>query len=118
MVNFYWYPKCSTCKKAKIWLDENNVTYNTIDMIEVPPTKEQLAAWMAESDLPIRRFFNTSGIRYREQELKNVVNEFSIEEAAGRLCLDGMLIKRPIMEKNGQPVLLGFKESQYEELLK
>ncbi|MGO2265685.1 MAG: glutaredoxin domain-containing protein, partial [Vagococcus salmoninarum] len=78
MVNFYWYPKCSTCKKAKIWLDENNVTYNTIDMIEVPPTKEQLAAWMAESDLPIRRFFNTSGIRYREQELKNVVNEFTI----------------------------------------
>ena len=54
MVNFYWYPKCSTCKKAKIWLDENNVTYNTIDMIETPPTKEQLAAWMAESDLPIR----------------------------------------------------------------
>ncbi|WEG72955.1 arsenate reductase family protein [Vagococcus intermedius] len=118
MVNFYWYPKCSTCKKAKAWLDENNIAYNMIDMIETPPTKEQLVGWMEASELPVRRFFNTSGVRYREQGLKTIVNDFSNEEAAGRLCVDGMLIKRPIMEKVGEPVLLGFKEEAYEDLLK
>ncbi|MBP1043100.1 arsenate reductase family protein [Vagococcus sp. BWB3-3] len=118
MVNFYWYPKCSTCKKAKAWLDENNVKYKTIDMIETPPTKKQLVAWMEASDLPVRRFFNTSGARYREQGLKEIVNGFSNEEAAGRLTKDGMLIKRPIMEKAGHQVLLGFKEQDYAELLK
>lgn len=118
MVNFYWYPRCSTCKKAKVWLDENGISYKTIDMIEVPPTAEQLSAWMEESDLPIRRFFNTSGARYREQNLKEIVNDFSIEEAAGRLTKDGMLIKRPILETNGAPVVLGFKEAAYADVLK
>lgn len=118
MVNFYWYPKCSTCKKAIAWLDENKIEYNLIDMIETPPAKEQLVAWMEGSPLPVRRFFNTSGVRYREQGLKTIVNDFSNEEAAGRLCVDGMLIKRPILEKKGTPVLLGFKEADYEALLK
>ena len=115
MATFYWYPKCSTCKKAKIWLDENNIDYDMIDMIEEPPAKELLMKWMANNDYPIRRFFNTSGIRYREQGLKNIVNDFSEEEASERLCVDGMLIKRPIMVV-GDKVLLGFKEKDYEEL--
>ena len=117
MVNFYWYPKCSTCKKAKAWLDENQISYQLLDMVEVPPTAAQLSAWMEASPLPIRRFFNTSGARYREQNLKEVVNEFSIPEASTRLTKDGMLIKRPILEVEGQPVLLGFKETEYADVL-
>ncbi|MGY3703767.1 arsenate reductase family protein [Vagococcus martis] len=116
MTTFYWYPKCSTCKKAIAWLDEHQIDYKLIDMIETPPTKEQLVSWMETNDYPIRRFFNTSGVRYREQHLKDIVNDFSKEEAATRLTADGMLIKRPILEL-GDKVLLGFKESEYEELL-
>lgn len=118
MLKFYWYPKCSTCKKAKVWLDDQNISYQMIDMIETPPTKEQLLNWMYLTDLPVRRFFNTSGVKYREQGLKSIVNDFSNEEAADRLKVDGMLIKRPILEKAGQPVVLGFKEAGYEELTK
>lgn len=118
MMKFYWYPKCSTCKKAKSWLDEQGIAYETIDMIETPPTKEQLMGWMAQSELPIRRFFNTSGVKYREQGLKTIVNELTAEEAADRLKVDGMLIKRPILEKAGEPVVLGFKEESYEALTK
>ena len=115
LATFYWYPKCSTCKKATVWLEEHNVKYDVIDMIETPPTKEQLVVWMQDNDYPVRRFFNTSGIRYREQNLKEIVNDFSFEEAAERLSADGMLIKRPIMVVDGK-VLLGFKEAAYEEL--
>ena len=117
MVNFYWYPKCSTCQKAKRWLDENKVEYNLIDMIAVPPSADQLSTWMEASDLSIRRFFNYSGARYRAQNLKDIVNDFSIEEAASRLTKDGMLIKRPILEKGTEPVVVGFKESAYADLL-
>lgn len=116
-VTFYWYPKCSTCKKAKSWLDENKIDYQIIDMIQTPPSKEQLETWMKASDLPVRRFFNTSGIKYREQGLKEIVNELSIAEAAERLSKDGMLIKRPILVKNDQ-VVLGFKEENYQKFLK
>ncbi|MDR2277510.1 MAG: arsenate reductase family protein [Vagococcus sp.] len=115
MATFYWYPKCSTCKKAKIWLDENNISYDMIDMIEEPPSKDLLITWMENNDYPIRRFFNTSGIRYREQGLKDLVGEFSMDEAATRLTADGMLIKRPIMVVDNK-VLLGFKEAEYVEL--
>lgn len=117
MINFYWYPNCSTCKKAKIWLDENKIDYQTLDMVASPPSAEQLSTWMETSDLPIRRFFNTSGARYREQNLKETVNSFSIEEAAGRLTKDGMLIKRPILEVGNSPVILGFKEEAYADSL-
>lgn len=115
MATFYWYPKCSTCKKAKVWLDANNIKYTLIDMIETPPAKELFVKWMTTNDYPIRRFFNTSGGHYREQNLKTIVNDFSKEEAASRLCVDGMLIKRPIMVV-GDKVLLGFKEAEYEGL--
>lgn len=117
MTTFYWYPKCTTCKKAKSWLDEHNITYDTIDMIETPPTKETLEQWMSSSDLPIRRFFNTSGMKYREMGLKDKVGNFSMSEAAALLATDGMLIKRPILLVNNT-ILLGFKESDYETNLK
>ncbi|AQP54475.1 hypothetical protein CBF34_11070 [Vagococcus penaei] len=115
MVTFYWYPKCSTCKKAKVWLDEHAIDYKIINMIEEPPAKDLLITWMNDNDYPIRRFFNTSGIKYREQHLKDIVNEFTVEEAASRLTVDGMLIKRPIMLLANNQVLLGFKEKEYEE---
>lgn len=114
MYKFYWYPKCSTCKKAKAWLDQSGVDYQIIDMIQTPPFEKQLVLWMEESQLPVRRFFNTSGIRYREQGLKDKVNNFSIKEASERLATDGMLIKRPILVKNDHFVTNGFKESEYE----
>jgi arsenate reductase len=114
MYTFYWYPKCSTCKKAKAWLDQHNIAYETIDMIEHPPKAELLAKWLNDSEWPTRRFFNTSGQRYREQGLKDLVHDFSVTEASRRLAADGMLIKRPILVKGDQVLALGFKESDYE----
>ncbi|MBC1912539.1 arsenate reductase family protein [Listeria booriae] len=114
MITFYWYPKCSTCKKAKQWLDDNKVDYNQIDMIETPPTKEELQQWWKNSGLGIRRFFNTSGIKYRELGLKDKVNQMTEDEAFTLLATDGKLIKRPIVT-NGEKVTLGFKESEFVE---
>lgn len=114
MYTFYWYPKCTTCKKAKAWLDNQHVTYELIDLVEQPPSAKQFAQWMEQSKLPVRRFFNTSGGHYREQGLKDCVNDFSITEASERLSKDGMLIKRPILVKDGQFIANGFKESEYE----
>lgn len=118
MYTFFWYPKCSTCKKAKAWLDAAGAEYEIVDMIETPPTKEQLTQWMDESPLPIRRFFNTSGGHYREQNLKDIVNDFSVKEASERLSKDGMLNKRPILIKDGHFISNGFKESDYEGAFK
>ncbi|CAM4263418.1 arsenate reductase family protein [Listeria booriae] len=114
MITFYWYPKCSTCKKAKQWLDDNKVDYNQIDMIETPPTKEELQQWWKNSGLGIRRFFNTSGIKYRELGLKDKVDQMTEDEAFTLLATDGKLIKRPIVT-NGEKVTLGFKESEFVE---
>ncbi|MBC2244963.1 arsenate reductase family protein [Listeria booriae] len=114
MITFYWYPKCSTCKKAKQWLDDNEVDYNQIDMIETPPTKEELQQWWKNSGLGIRRFFNTSGIKYRELGLKDKVDQMTEDEAFTLLATDGKLIKRPIVT-NGEKVTLGFKESEFVE---
>ncbi|MBC1798307.1 arsenate reductase family protein [Listeria booriae] len=114
MITFYWYPKCSTCKKAKQWLDDNKVDYNQIDMIEMPPTKEELQQWWKNSGLGIRRFFNTSGIKYRELGLKDKVDQMTEDEAFTLLATDGKLIKRPIVT-NGEKVTLGFKESEFVE---
>ncbi|EUJ50981.1 arsenate reductase family protein [Paenilisteria rocourtiae] len=114
MITFYWYPKCSTCKKAKQWLDENKVAYNQVDMIETPPKKEELQKWFAASDLGIRRFFNTSGILYREMGLKDKVDQMTEDEAFTLLATDGKLIKRPIVT-DGKKVTLGFKESEFVE---
>ncbi|MGX7350696.1 arsenate reductase family protein [Enterococcus canis] len=114
MYTLYWYPKCSTCKKAKAWLEKHNVAVQVEDMVENPPASSQLLQWMQASDLPVRRFFNTSGIKYREQGWKDKVNELTPEEAATILSKDGMLIKRPILVKDGELVAIGFKETDYE----
>lgn len=114
MYKLFWYPKCSTCKKAKNYLDQQQVQYELIDLVTTPPTANELKIWMEQSDLPIRRFFNTSGIRYREQGLKDKVADFSIEEASALLASDGMLIKRPILVRDNQFLTNGFKESDYE----
>lgn len=118
MTTFYWYPKCTTCKKAKKWLDDHKIAYTTIDMIENPPSEKQLLGWMNASDLPLRRFFNSSGMKYREQGLKDKVDAFTPEEAAKLLATDGMLIKRPIIVTDAGQAFFGFKEEIYEENLK
>ncbi len=113
VIDFYWYPKCSTCRKAKAWIEENEVEVNQIDLIENPPTKSELKALFEKSGLPLRRFFNTSGIKYRELGLKDKLDEMPIEEAFELLASDGKLIKRPLTT-DGNKVTLGFKEEEFE----
>lgn len=116
MYTFYWYPKCSTCKKAKAWLDQHNVSYQAIDMIQAPPAADTLDQWISGSDLPLRRFFNTSGMKYRELGLKDKIPEMTQAEACQLLASDGMLIKRPLLIKDDQVAVVGFKEDEYEQL--
>lgn len=116
MIQFYWYPKCSTCRKAKKWLDDHNVDYVAIDMIENIPSKEKLKKWMEESNLPSRRFFNTSGKLYRESGLKDRIDEMTIDEMVSELSKDGMMIRRPILY-NGHEVTLGFKEDSFQKIV-
>ncbi len=113
MYTLYWYPKCGTCKKAKAWLDSQKVAVETSDMIQNPPSAAQLSKWMTESGLPIRRFFNTSGMKYRELGLKDRVPNLTQAEACALLATDGMLIKRPILVKDGHFLAVGFKETDY-----
>lgn len=113
MLELYQHPTCSTCKAARKWLDEHGVEYRAINMMDAPPSKERIAEWMEQSDLPLIRFFNTSGNKYRELGLKTVVPNLDIKEAAALLAADGMLIKRPLLT-DGERITLGFKEPDYE----
>lgn len=115
MLNYYQHPTCSTCRKGRKWLEQHDVAYQAINLIETPPSKEQLANWIRKSDLPIQRFFNSSGTRYRELGLKEVVPTLTIEAAAELLSTDGMLIKRPLVT-NGSTVTLGFNEDVFEKV--
>lgn len=115
MYTFYWYPRCSTCKKAKAWLDAHEISYQAIDMVQDVPSAQTIAGWMAQSEYPMRRFFNTSGQKYRELGLKDQVGDFTLEEASATLATDGMLIKRPLLVKDEQVVAIGFKEADYEK---
>ena len=117
MYRFYWYPKCSTCKKAKAWLDAHHVDYQVIDMIASPPSEEMITDWLEHNESPLRRLFNTSGMKYREMGLKDQVADFSINEASRILSSDGMLIKRPLIVKGKQLVAIGFNEKIYEGVL-
>ncbi|GGM35865.1 arsenate reductase [Paraliobacillus quinghaiensis] len=112
-ITFYCYPKCGTCKKAKKWMEENQVEYNDIHIVENPPSKEELRSLITRSGLPIKKFFNTSGKKYRELGLKDKLNEVTDEGKIDWLASDGMLIKRPITT-DGDKVTLGFKEEQFE----
>lgn len=116
-VTFYWYPKCSTCRKAKKWLDENNVTYEEVHIVENPPSRELLKDLYQKSGLELKKFFNTSGQKYRDLGLKDKMKEASEEELLDILASDGMLIKRPFTT-DGNKVTLGFKEEHFNEIWK
>lgn len=109
------YPKCSTCKKAQLWLDENGISYEPRNIKEENPTYEELSQWYAKSGLPLKRFFNTSGLIYKSMNLKEKLAEMSDEEQLRLLSTDGMLVKRPICI-DGDTVVVGFKEKEWEVL--
>ena len=113
---FIEYPKCSTCKKAKKWLDDRELDYTDRHIVEDNPTAKELKAWHEKSGLPLKRFFNTSGMRYRELELKDKLKDMSEEEQYELLSTDGMLVKRPLLVFD-DGVLVGFKEKEWEETL-
>lgn len=114
---FLQYPPCSTCQKAKKWLDEHEVSYVTRHIKEENPTKEELSQWYARSGLPLKRFFNTSGLAYKALNLKEKLPAMSEEEQLDLLATDGMLVKRPILVDENF-VLVGFKPVEWEETLR
>ena len=116
MVLFVEYPKCTTCKKAKKWLEENGVEFTDRHIAEENPTKEELTAWYQKSGLPLKRFFNTSGLKYNELNLKDKLPSMSEEEQLELLSTDGMLVKRPVLVGEDF-VTTGFKEDTWKELL-
>ena len=111
---FLEYPKCSTCKKAKKWLDEHGIAYDDRHIVEENPTQEELKIWYEKSGLPLKRLFNTSGMKYRELKLKDRLPEISEEEQIEILASDGMLVKRPLVIDDDF-ILIGFKEQQWKE---
>jgi arsenate reductase len=113
---FIEYPKCTTCKKAKKWLDDHGLQYTDRHIKEENPTADELKTWHSKSGLPLKRFFNTSGVLYKEMHLKDKLPEMSEEEQYRLLATDGMLVKRPIIVTDGK-VLTGFKEKEWEETL-
>ncbi len=117
MLKFICYPKCSTCQKARKWLDENNIEYEFRDIKTENPTAEELAAWYALSGLTLRKFFNTSGLLYKSMELKTKLPTMTDEEMLALLATDGMLVKRPLAIGDDF-VLPGFKEAEWEAKLK
>lgn len=113
---FLEYPTCSTCKKAKAWLDSHGIEYTDRHIKEKNPTKEELSQWHKKSGLPLKKFFNTSGLLYKSMALKDKLPAMSEEEQLALLATDGMLVKRPIIVGDSF-VLTGFKESEWQEKL-
>ena len=113
---FVNYPKCSTCRKAKSWLEEHDIEFESRHIIEDNPTSEELRKWWEISGLPLKRFFNTSGMKYRELKLKDKLPDMSEDEQLDLLATDGMLVKRPVLV-DGDIVLVGFKVKEWEEKL-
>lgn len=116
-VLFLEYPKCSTCKKAKKWLEDNSVEFTDRHIKEENPTAEELSEWHKKSGLPLKKFFNTSGVLYKELKLKDKLPEMSEHEQIELLSTDGMLVKRPLIIGDDF-VLVGFKEAEWEKLKK
>ena len=114
---FVCYPKCTTCQKAQKWLDEHGAVYDFRNIREENPTESELREWHARSGLPLKRFFNTSGLQYKALDLKNRLPEMSEDEQFALLASDGMLVKRPLLFSDSF-VLVGFKEAEYQALLK
>lgn len=113
---FIHYPKCSTCQKARAWLDGKGIPYESRDIKEDRPTLEELREWTARSGLPLKRFFNTSGMLYRDLGLKDKLPGMSEEEQLALLASDGMLVKRPLLVTD-RAVLPGFREKEWEAAL-
>ena len=113
---FLEYPKCSTCKKAKNWLESNGVEFEDRHIVENNPTAEELKVWYEKSGLPLKKFFNTSGLLYKEMKLKDKLPAMSEEEQLQLLATNGMLVKRPLLI-DGDTVLIGFKEAEWSEKL-
>lgn len=111
------YPKCTTCKKAKKFLDDNNIEYTERNIKEENPTYDELKEWYSKSGLPLKKFFNTSGMLYRSMELASKLSDMSEEEQLKLLATDGMLVKRPIAV-SGDTVIVGFKAEKWEALKK
>lgn len=116
-VLFIEYPKCSTCQKAKKWLETNGVVFDDRHIVEQNPTKEELKEWIGRSGLPMKKFFNTSGMIYRQLELKDKLPNMSEDEQLELLASNGMLVKRPLVVGEDF-VLVGFKEKEWEQRLK
>ena len=117
MLKFICYPKCTTCQKAKKWLDDNGIEYELRDIKTDNPTLDELTLWYEKSGLPLRKFFNTSGLMYKSMELKDKLPGMSEEEMLQLLSTDGMLVKRPLLIGE-EFVLVGFKEAEWVERLK
>lgn len=113
---FLQYPPCTTCKRAKMWLDEKDIPYENRHIKENNPSYEELKCWYERSGLPLKKFFNTSGLQYRALELKNKLPSMSEEEQLRLLASDGMLVKRPMLVTE-HAVLVGFKPEQWENIL-
>lgn len=113
MITYYAYPKCTTCRKAKKWLEQNELEFNEIHIAEHPPSKEELKKIYESSGMELKKFFNTSGMIYRSLGLKDKLSSMSEDEQLELLASDGMLIKRPLAF-DGQKTTLGFKEADYQ----
>ena len=116
MYLFIHYPKCSTCQKAKKWLETQGVAFEARHIVEENPTVEELSKWIAASGQPVKKFFNTSGLKYKELGLKDKLPSMTDEEQIALLATDGMLVKRPLVIGN-DVVLAGFKEDKWAEAL-
>ena len=114
---FVWYPRCSTCQKAKAYLDNNGVEYTARDIKLDNPTARDIKAWLDKSGLPLSRFFNTSGMLYRQLELKDKLPSMTDEEKINLLATDGMLVKRPVVVGDDF-VLIGFREKEWDKVFK
>ena len=112
---FIYYPKCSTCQKAKKWLDAQGISYTERHIVEENPTAQELEEWWKRSGLPLKKFFNTSGNLYKEQNLKDKLPQMSEQEQLQLLATNGMLVKRPLVVAEDL-ILVGFKEDQWQQL--
>ena len=116
-MTFICYPKCTTCQKAQKWLEDNGVAYTLRNIKEDKPSYDELKAWYAQSGLPLKKFFNTSGLLYKSLALKDKIPTMSEEEMLQLLATDGMLVKRPLVIGDGF-VLVGFKEADWQEKMR
>ena len=114
---FLCYPKCSTCQKAKSWLEEQGISYTLRDIKSENPSEDELRLWWEKSGLPLKKFFNTSGLQYKTLQLKDKLPAMSEAEQLELLASDGMLVKRPLLVEDSF-VLVGFRQKEWEERLK